>query len=82
LAKNIKEKEMSEKKLTLKATGVTQKQWGVLVLELNILKKAWKSYGVDIDLSGHGIKSIVEKGTRIYEFKNADEKTKKNELSG
>jgi|TARA_B100001094_G_scaffold262699_1_gene263993 hypothetical protein len=73
---------MTEKKLTLKATGATQKQWGVLVLELNILKKAWKSYGVDIDLSGHGIKSIVEKGTRIYEFKNADEKTKKNELSG
>ena len=73
---------MSEKKLTLKAKGITQKQWGVLVLELNILKKAWKSYGVDIDLSGHGIKSIVEKGTRIYEFKNADEKTKKNELSG
>jgi hypothetical protein len=73
---------MSEKKLTLKATGATQKQWGVLVLELNILKKAWKSYGVDIDLSSHGIKSIIEKGTRIYEFKNADEKTKKNELSG
>ncbi len=73
---------MSEKKLTLKATGVTQKQWGVLVLELNILKKAWKSYGVDIDLSGHGIKSIIEKGTRIYEFKGADEKTKKNQLSG
>ena len=73
---------MSEKKLVLQATGATQKQWGVLVLELNILKKAWKSYGVDIDLSGHGIKSIVEKGTRIYEFKNADEKTKKNELSG
>ena len=73
---------MSEKKLTLKATNVTQKQWGVLVLELNLIKKAWKSYGVDIDLSGHGIKSIVEKGTRIYEFKNADEKTKKNELSG
>jgi hypothetical protein len=73
---------MSEKKIILKATGATQKQWGVLVLELNILKKAWKSYGVDIDLSGHGIKSIVEKGTRIYEFKNADEKTKKNELSG
>ena len=73
---------MSEKKIILKATGATQKQWGVLVLELNILKKAWKSYGVDIDFSGHGIKSIVEKGTRIYEFKNADEKTKKNELSG
>ena len=73
---------MSEKKIILRATGATQKQWGVLVLELNLIKKAWKSYGVDIDLSGHGIKSIVEKGTRIYEFKNADEKTKKNELSG
>ncbi len=73
---------MSEKKLVLQATGATQKQWGVLVLELNILKKAWKSYGVDINLSGHGVKSIIEKGTRIYEFKNADEKTKKNELSG
>jgi len=30
---------MSEKKIILRATGATQKQWGVLVLELNLLKK-------------------------------------------
>ena len=68
---------MSEKKLTLKAKGITQKQWGVLVLELNLIKKAWKSYGVDIDLSGHGIKSIVEKVQESTNLKTLMKKLRK-----
>ena len=38
------------KKITLNVDGITQKQWTNFVLELNILKKAWRSYGVDVKM--------------------------------
>ena len=38
---------MSEKKVTIIAKGISQKQWSVLLLEFNLIKKAWKKYGVD-----------------------------------
>ena len=57
---------MKDKILTLKAKGVTPKQWSALILELNIMKKAWKPYGVDIQLSAPGLKRIVDWGTKKY----------------
>ena len=36
------------KKITLEVDDITPKQWTTLVLELNIMRKAWKPYGVDI----------------------------------
>ena len=47
---------MKDKILTLKAKGVTPKQWSTLILELNIMKNEWKPYGVDIQLSAPSIK--------------------------
>ena len=38
----------------------------MLLLELNIMKKAWKPYGVDIQLSAPGLKRIVDWGTKKY----------------
>jgi hypothetical protein len=43
---------------------ISQKQWSNLVLELNLIKKAWKPYA-EIDLQGPGIKKIIAFGTRI-----------------
>ena len=54
---------MKDKTLTLKAKGVTSKQWSALILELNIMKKEWKPYGVDIQLSAPSIKKIIALGT-------------------
>ena len=48
------------KKITLEVDDITPKQWTTLVLELNIMRKAWRPYGVDIKFLGHGIKKIVE----------------------
>ena len=36
------------KKITLNVEGITPKQWTNFVLELNIMKKAWRPYGVDV----------------------------------
>ena len=35
------------KKVTITAKGATVKQWSDLILELNLMKKAWQRYGVN-----------------------------------
>ena len=52
------------KKIILNVEGITPKQWTNFVLELNIMKKAWRSYGVDVKMLGPGIKKIVEWGNK------------------
>jgi hypothetical protein len=52
------------KKLTIVGKDITQKQWSNLVLELNLIKKAWKPYA-DIEIQGTGIKKIIAYGTRV-----------------
>ena len=52
------------KKITIISNNITQKQWSNLVLELNLMKKAWKPYA-DIEIQGTGIKKIIAFGTRI-----------------
>ena len=55
---------MKDKNITIKVKGISQKQWGYLLLELNIIKKAWKPYGVDMALSAPGLKKIIEWGKK------------------
>ena len=57
---------MKEKVITIKPKGISQKQWSILLLELNIMKQAWKPYGVDIQMSAPGLKRIVDWGTKKY----------------
>ena len=56
---------MKEKIITLKINGAAQGQWSHLLLELNIMKKAWRSYGVDINMKASGLKNVLNYGTRI-----------------
>ena len=55
---------MSEKKIEIKTNGISQKQWSVFLLELNLMKKAWRPYGVDVQIKAPGIKKIIAHGTR------------------
>jgi hypothetical protein len=57
---------MKDKVITIKPKGISQKQWSILLLELNIIKKAWKPYGVDLHMSAPGLKRIVDWGTKKY----------------
>ena len=53
------------KTVTLNVNGISQGQWSTFLLELNLMKKAWKSYGVNVNLKAHSIKKIIEKGTSV-----------------
>jgi hypothetical protein len=57
---------MSEKKVTIVAKGASQKQWSVLLLEFNLIKKAWRSLGVDLQITTPGLKRILSWGTRKH----------------
>ena len=52
------------KKLTITSKDITQKQWSQLILEMNLIKKAWQPYA-KIALQGPGIKKIIAFGTRV-----------------
>ena len=58
---------MKEKIITIKPKGISQKQWSNLLLELNLMKRAWKPYGVDMQISAPGLKNILKLGTRSYD---------------
>ena len=55
---------MKDKKLTITSNNISQKQWSNLILELNLIRKAWAPYAT-IDLHAPGLKKIIAHGTRI-----------------
>jgi hypothetical protein len=59
---------MKEKIITIKVNGASQGQWSNLLLELNLIRKAWKTYGVDMSLKAPGIRSVIEWGTKINDY--------------
>ena len=63
---------MKEKKLTITSKDITQKQWSNLILELNLIKKAWSSYA-SLDLQGAGVKKIIAHGTRNFDSRVLEE---------
>ena len=61
---------MKEKKVTVFAKGASIKQWSDLILELNLMKKAWQRYGVTITIQTPQLKKIISWGTRKYDAKD------------
>jgi len=59
------------KKLTITSKNISQKQWSNLILELNLMKKAWSSYA-EINIEAPGIKKIIAWGTSNYDSKTDD----------
>ena len=68
---------MKEKIVTLKPVGISQKQWASFLLELNLMKKAWKPYGVDVQMSAPGLRNVLKWGTTVHD----DKKTRRTRKS-
>jgi uncharacterized protein (UPF0303 family) len=66
------------KTVTLNVDGISQGQWSTFLLELNLMKKAWRPYGVDVKLKAHSINKIITQGTSIGEKQI---KRKKNHIT-
>ena len=59
---------MREKELTIKSRNISPKQWSVLLLELNLLVKAWRPYA-RLEMKAPGLKKVIGWGTRKYDEK-------------
>ena len=55
------------KTVTINVEGISQGQWSTFLLELNLIKKAWKRYGVDAELKTRSINKIINLGTTVGE---------------
>ena len=66
------------KKITLNVDNITTKQWTNFVLELNIMRKAWRPYGVDVKFLGHGINKIIDWGNKSYDSTKIDRRDSKS----
>ena len=53
---------MKEKKVTITAKGISQKQWSTLILELNIMRKAWQPFA-ELTIHAPKVNSIINRGT-------------------
>ena len=56
---------MKDKTIKITPKNITQKQWANLLLELNLMKTAWKPFGVDINIQAPGIMKTIKWGTKI-----------------
>ena len=61
---------MKDKIITIKPKGITQRQWSIFLLELNLMKKAWKPYGVDMILKASGLRNVINHGTKVHDGSN------------
>ena len=57
------------KTVTINVTGASQNQWSTFLLELNLMKKAWRFYGVSAELKAKSLNKIITQGTSIGEKK-------------
>ena len=53
---------MKEKKVTIIAKKISQKQWSTLILELNIMRKAWQPFA-ELTIHAPKVNSIISRGT-------------------
>ena len=47
------------KKVTITSENISAKQWNVLLLELNLMKRAWNKYA-KIDIHAPGINKVIK----------------------
>jgi len=56
------------KKVIISSKNISSKQWSDLLLELNLIRKAWQPYA-KLKLNAPGISKIITVGTKKYDTK-------------
>ena len=59
---------MRERKLIISSRNITTKQWTNLLIELNLIKEAWKPYA-KIEIQAPGLKKIIAFGRKTGDEK-------------
>ena len=54
------------KEINIKVSNISPKQWSLLLIELNLVREAWKKYGPDIDIKAKNFNRIVKWGKKKH----------------
>ena len=55
------------KEINIKIKNISQKQWANLLIELNLVKKAWRRFGPIIYIKAKNFDSIIKWGQRKHD---------------
>ena len=56
------------KKVTISSNNISPKQWSVLLLELNLMKRSWDRFA-KLKINAPEFKKVIKWGTRKYDEK-------------
>ena len=59
------------RKVTISSDNISPKQWSALLLELNIMKTAWRPFA-KLEVHGKEFKKVIKWGTRKYDEKEKE----------
>ena len=54
------------KEINIKVSNISQKQWSLLLVELNLVSKNWRSYGPIIDIKAKNFDKIIKWGQKKH----------------
>ena len=58
-----------DKTVVIKVTKITPKQWSNLLIELNLVKKAWKPYNVEMTIQAPSFKKIIDQRAKVNDYR-------------
>ena len=54
------------KEINIKIKNISQKQWPLFLIELNLMAKMWKKYGPIVDIKAKNFDSIIKCGGKKH----------------
>ena len=54
------------KEVHIKVSNISQKQWANLLIELNLVKTAWKRFGPEMSIKAKNFDKIIKWGKKIH----------------
>ena len=54
------------KEINIKVKNISQKQWPLLLIELNLMSKTWRKFGPIIDVKTKGFDKIIKWGKKKH----------------
>ena len=54
------------KEINIKVKNISQRQWPLLLVELNLIAKSWRRYGPIMDIKAKSFKKIIKWGKKKH----------------
>ena len=54
------------KEINIKVSNISQKQWPLLLVELNLVAQAWKKYGPQMKIKAKNFDKIIKWGKKKH----------------